>query len=231
VLGLLALSFDERRVLAWVPVLASLAAGAVVGGAVFELIPDALASGASRQLVAVGIAAGVAGFWFLERGLRWLANHRASSAPPASHPIVTLNVVGDLLHNGIDGVIIAAAFLATPAAGFIATLAIVLHEIPRELGSFGIFMHGGLSVRRAVVYNAVTGVAAMVGAALTLLVGTRAVGATRALLPIAAGTFLYLGASLVPGAILAAPSTPQRMKRLALAVLACAGTAAAAHLG
>jgi zinc and cadmium transporter len=231
-LGLLALVADEARVRAWVPFLASLASGAVVGGALFELIPEAIVRHAGRVTVVVGVLAGFVGFWVLEQVLHRVAQreHVRHSAPQ-HHPIVALNFIGDALHNAADGSIIAAAFLAAPMVGLIATLAIVLHEIPRELGSFGVFMHGGLSVRRAVWYNALTGVTAIASAGLTLLMSSRAAGAATALLPIAAGTFLYVGVSIAPRAIQAAPSTGDRLRRLALAVVGLAAAAAAARLG
>lgn len=231
-LGLLALVADEARVRSWVPFLASLASGAVVGGALCELIPEAIARHAGRATLIVGVMAGFIGFWALEQLLHRVAHREDvyySELP--HHPIVTLNFIGDVLHNAADGSIIAAAFLATPMVGLITTLAIVLHEIPRELGSFGVFMHGGLSVRRAVWYNALTGVTAIVSAAVTLLMSARTAGAATALLPIAAGTFLYVGMSIAPFAILAAPSTADRVRRLALAAVGLAATAAAARLG
>lgn len=233
-LGLLALSVDETRLRASVPVLASLAAGATIGAALFELLPDARARNASDATLVAGVAIGLGAFWLVERVLhRRSARVGRAGDGPATHPIVALNAVGDTLHNAIDGVIIAAAFLATPSAGFIATLAIVLHEIPRELGSFGVFLHGGLSVRRAVAYNALTAVSAIVGAVATILIGGRIVGATTVLLPIAAGTFLYIGGSIVATGIFngSSATTTQRLQRLALAAVACAGVGVAARVG
>lgn len=229
-LGLLALSVDATRVRTLVPVLASLASGAVIGGAIFELIPEAIARHARPVLVGIEVVAGFAAFWMLEHALRRAAARRAPSTAPHHHPVIALNLIGDGLHNAADGSIIAAAFLANSTVGLVTTLAIVLHEIPRELGSFGIFMHGGLSVRRAALYNGLTGVTAVVSAGITLLAGTRTTGVATVLLPIAAGTFLYIGASIAPGAIFAAPSRDQRIRRLLLALLALAGTAAAAQL-
>jgi zinc and cadmium transporter len=231
-IGLLALGTDEARVQSWVPFLTSLAAGAVVGGALFELIPEAIARHAGRFAITAGVAAGFVGFWVLEQVLHRSGGRDDTRAGSARHhPIVMLNFIGDALHNAADGSIIAAAFLATPTVGLVTTLAIVLHEIPRELGSFGVFMHGGLSVRRAVWYNGLTGVMAIASAAVTLLIGTRTTAAATTLLPIAAGTFLYVGASIAPRAIRTASSTADRVRRLALIAGALAATAAAAQLG
>ena len=214
------------------PLLASLAAGAVAGGALFELIPEAIARHAGPAVITTGVMAGFVGFWLLERGLhRAVQGNDDPHSRPRYHPIVALNFIGDVLHNAVDGSIIAAAFLTTPTIGVVTTLAIVLHEIPRELGSFGVFMHGGLSVRRAVWYNGLTGVAALASAAITLSVGARTADAATALLPVAAGTFLYIAVSVAPSAILAAPSGAHCARRLGLAAVALAATAVAARFG
>jgi zinc and cadmium transporter len=102
-----------------------------------------------------------------------------------------------VMHNTIDGVLIAASFLANPGLGIVATLAVSMHELPRELGSLGIFMHGGLTPIRAYSLNALTGAAALIGAGLMLLVGLRAHAVATALIPIAAGTFLYIAGALM----------------------------------
>ncbi len=235
-LGLLALSTDEARVRALVPLLTSVAAGALIGAATVDLIPEALARHVDPVVLVVAVAVGFAGFWLLEQAL-----HRAArisrgrpgdrEVPRRSQPIVALNFIGDALHNAADGAMIAAAFLAAPRVGVIATLAIVLHEIPRELGSFGIFLHGGLSVRRAAVYNGLTGVAALGGAALTLAIGMRVVSAATIMLPLAAGTFLYVAGSIVRTTLPTLPSARARQRWLVLAAGALLATAAASRLG
>jgi zinc and cadmium transporter len=102
----------------------------------------------------------------------------------------------DVLHNFLDGILIAATFLIRPELGLLTALAIGLHELPRELGTFGLFVHGGLTPRRAVLFNALTAVFAMAGAALTLLVGAAAEQIAVYALPFAAGTMLYIALSV-----------------------------------
>jgi zinc and cadmium transporter len=231
-LGLVALRADEARVQRSVPLLASLATGALVGGAVFDLIPEAIARHASAATVTIGAVGGFLGFWAFEQMLHHIERGRGSeNTARRRHPIVTLNFIGDALHNAADGAMIAAAFLSNPAVGMVTTLAIILHEIPRELGSFGVFVHGGVSVRRAVVYNGLTGLAAVASAGLTLAIGARVVGVATTALPIAAGTFLYIAVSITPRVIHGAPSIGDRVVRLALASGALIATAVAAHLG
>jgi zinc and cadmium transporter len=234
--GLLALGREEARVRALVPLLTSIAAGALIGAATLDLIPEALARHITPTALVVAVAVGFTGFWILEQALHRAA--RISSVRRGdrelrrrSQPIVALNFIGDALHNAADGAMIAAAFLAAPRVGVIATLAIVLHEVPRELGSFGIFLHGGLSVRRAAAYNGLTGIAALAGAAFTLAIGMRVVSAATIILPIAAGTFLYVAGSILRTALPALPSARARQRWLLLAGGAFLATAAASRLG
>ena len=196
-----------------VPVLIRLAIGALIGAVLFDLIPESLAAGQRPARIATELAVGLLGFGFLDQILDRLSSSRR---------IVWLNFTGDVLHNAVDGVLIAASFLATPSLGIVATLAVSLHELPRELGSLGIFIHGGLAPVRAYGLNALTGLAALAGAALTLLIGLRARGIATAMVPIAAGTFLYITATLLR-------STPR--PRLVDATWIAAGLAITAFAG
>jgi zinc and cadmium transporter len=171
-----------------VPVLVRLATGALIGAVLFDLIPEALAAGQRPSRVATSLVVGLLGFGLIDQVFDRLTSSRR---------IVWLNFTGDVLHNAVDGVLIAASFLANPSVGIIATLAVSLHEIPRELGSLGIFIHGGLAPARAYGLNALTGLAALGGAALTLVIGLRARGIATEMIPIAAGTFLYLAGALI----------------------------------
>ena len=134
--------------------------------------------------------------------------------------MTVLNVVGDTLHNVVDGMVIAASYLSgNPALGLATTVAVVLHEIPHELGDIGILVHGGVAPRSAVWVNCATGVGALLGATITLLVGAHVAGLTDALLPIAAGNFLYVAASdLIPE--LQGETTPRIAARQVAVVLA-----------
>jgi zinc and cadmium transporter len=190
------LAIDERQVRRAVPVMVQLAIGALLGAVVFDLIPDALAAGRPPRLVALGVIGGVLAFLIFDRLL-----HRRHASSGAA--LVTLNLTGDLVHNAVDGMLIAAGFLTNPTLGVVTTVAVSMHELPREMGSFGVFVHGGLSMRRAVAYNAVTGVAAFSGAILAMVAGTMVQGVATALLPVAAGTFVYLSVALFRSAVAA----------------------------
>jgi zinc and cadmium transporter len=171
-----------------VPIVVRLAIGALVGAVLFDLIPEALSSGQRPASVTLSLILGVIGFGLVDQLLHRLVSDRR---------IIWLNFTGDVLHNAVDGVLIAASFLANPSVGIVATLAVSMHELPRELGSLGIFMHGGLTPARAYGLNALTGLAALGGAGLTLLVGLRARPIAAAIVPVAAGTFLYIAGVLL----------------------------------
>jgi len=193
-LGFTALAVETSVVRRAVPALIRLAAGALVGAACFDLIPEALGAGRSPALVGGAVGAGFGVFLALDLGL-----HRSRVASDAARQtsLVRLNFIGDVVHNAVDGMLIAAGFMTDGSLGVLTTVAVALHELPREFGSFGIFLHGGLSVRRAIGYNALTGVSALAGAAITLAIGTRVRGAATTLLPLAAGAFLYLAVALL----------------------------------
>ena len=178
---------DPTAVRRAVPILVRLAIGALIGAVLFDLLPEALAAGQSAIRVAVSMALGLIGFGLLDQVFDRLSFDRR---------IVWLNFTGDILHNAVDGVLIAASFIANPSLGIVATLAVSMHELPRELGSLGIFIHSGLTPHRAYGLNALTGLAALAGAAVTLALGLKARGIATEVVPIAAGTFLYIAAAL-----------------------------------
>jgi zinc and cadmium transporter len=179
--------------------LISFAVGALLGGALLHLLPAALERLGSGPAVPLAFLGGFVGFFALERFL-WTHEHRRPRAVAgAARPVAVLSVIGDGLHNLLDGMVIAAAYAAAPAIGLATTVAVILHEIPQEVGDFGVLVHSGLPVRRAVLWNALSGATALLGALVMLVVGTQVAGAATALLPVAAGGFVYIAASdLVP---------------------------------
>lgn len=124
------------------------------------------------------------------------------SADAHATALVPLTFTGDALHNFVDGVLIAAGFLSGTSVGVLTLMAVALHELPRELGTFGILVHGGVPAMRAVRYNLATGIISLGGALLTLAVGaTLAASVAPYVLPLAAGTYLYIGAMVLRSAL------------------------------
>ncbi|MEO7997716.1 MAG: ZIP family metal transporter [Gemmatimonadaceae bacterium] len=117
-------------------------------------------------------------------------------ARKASAALIPLAFTGDAIHNLVDGMLIAAGFLTNPGFGFLTALAIGLHELPREVGTFGLFVHGGVHPMRAVAYNLVTALISFVGAAATLLIGSHMARLGENILPFAAGSYLYIAVAV-----------------------------------
>lgn len=197
--GLAALPVSSDRLKAALFVLVSLAAGAFFGNALIHLLPEAYqASGnpAGTGLVALG---GLFGFFVLEKFLRW--HHVHSSEGQELQPMGLMNLVADGVHNLIDGIAIGASYLAGPAVGVATTVAVILHEIPQEIGDFGVLLHAGFSKARALFFNFLTACTAVGGALAAVLVGIGEEGPaiTPALQALSAGMFLYIaGSDLVP---------------------------------
>jgi zinc and cadmium transporter len=177
--------------------LISFAAGALLGDAFLHLIPEIADSAAGLDgLASAGLLAGLLSFFVLEKILHW--HHAHLSHEEVLHPVAVSNLVGDGLHNFLDGAIVAGAFVASPSLGFATAVAVALHEIPQELGDFGILVHAGLAPRRALLLNFVTGLTAVAGMAATLtFVPLDTV--ERLLLPFSAGAFVYIASTdLIP---------------------------------
>lgn len=198
-LGLAGLLGAERRVQRSVPFLVSFAVGALLGGAVLHLLPEAVARLGMGPQLSFSFLAGFVAFFVLERFL-WLHSHESRDQEARRpRPVATLNLVGDGVHNLVDGMVIAASYQASPSVGVAATIAVFLHEVPQEIGDFGVLVHGGLPVRKAVAWNFLSGLTALVGVVLALTLGRWMEGLASLLLPFAAGSFLYIaGSDLIP---------------------------------
>ncbi|MCA9622017.1 MAG: ZIP family metal transporter [Myxococcales bacterium] len=174
--------------------LVAFAAGSLIGGALFHMLPAALRHMPTMTAL-LWVAVGFLLFFGLEQFLHWHHCHRADA--PCKRPLTYLILIGDGLHNFLGGLSIAGVFLMDVRLGFAAWLAAAAHEIPQELGDFAVLIHGGWSKRRALLFNLISGSTFLLG-------GLVAYAASRALpvawlVPLAAGNFLYIGASdLVP---------------------------------
>ena len=201
--GVATLSLDEARLRRLAAVLVSFAVGALLGDAFIHLLPEAFARPGDDLRVSLLVLAGMLLFFVVEKLLRHAhgpLHSQAHGSAVARPELAAINVVGDGVHNFIDGVLIAASWLAGPRLGLTTTLAVLLHEIPQELGDFGVLLQSGLRPRSAVLLNLASASVAILGAVTTLAVGSAAAtGVTAALVPVAAGGFVYIAsADLVP---------------------------------
>ena len=174
--------------------LVALAAGSMLGGALFHMIPAALLNLPVIQ-VSTYVALGFLMFFGLEQFLHWHHCHRAAAT--CRKPLTYLILLGDGLHNFLGGLSIAGVFLVDVRAGVAAWLAAAAHEVPQELGDFAALLHGGWTKKSALLFNFLSGLAFPAGALLAYMASSRF--DVRWLVPLAAGNFIYIGASdLVP---------------------------------
>ena len=183
------------------PLLVALAAGAMLGDTFLHLLPHAVMdAGGFTPMITWGVLGGLLGFFLVEGVLHW--HHHGEDVhehgPEGVHHLGWMNLIGDCLHNLIDGMLIAAAWFLSPEVGFATTVAVLLHEIPQEFGDFGVLLHAGFSPRKAILFNLISALFAVVGAVIVLIIGPDTHLAAY-LVPVAAGGFLYIAcADLVP---------------------------------
>ena len=174
--------------------LIAFAAGALLGDAFLHLLPEVAESGTGFDLTAsLSLLSGVIAFFILEKVLHW--HHAHFPREEHVHPVAVTNLVGDGLHNFIDGSIVAGSFLVSTRLGIATSVAVVLHEIPQELGDFAILVRAGLKPRRALALNLMTALAAIAGAVLTLLLASAVEGIERVVVPLTAGAFVYIAST------------------------------------
>lgn len=195
--GILLLSFREAIFRKCIPLFISIAVGALLGDAFIHLIPEALVDEHTTSMSLL-IIAGILLFFILEKFLHW-HHHGEDTEASHIHPVGRLVLVSDIIHNFLDGVIIAASFMVSVPVGLATTLAVVLHEIPQEVGDFAVLLHAGYTKRRAIFLNFLTALSAFFGAALFLMIGEYATPLTAYFIPLTAGGFIYIAvADLIP---------------------------------
>lgn len=173
-------------------------AGALLAAAFLSLLPEAV-EGSDIHAVALYVLGGFLAFFVLERLLGWFHHHESHHHEKAhgerNKTHQWLVIIGDTLHNAIDGVAIGAAFLVNPAAGIGTALAVAAHEIPQEIGDFSILLGKGMRARNVIIVNVLSALATVVTALATYLLGGAADFNPALLLAVAAGFFIYIAAS------------------------------------
>lgn len=196
----------------WVNSLVSYAIGALLGAAFLEILPEALKLSASVSVVSGAVLAGILLFFTLEKLLLWRHCHHdhceahdpvepAESIKPGDHGRSgSMIMVGNTFHNFVDGIIIAAAFLADVHLGMVTALAIIAHEIPQEVGDFMILLHSGYTKAQALLLNLVSSLATLLGGVLAYYALRSMQSVVPVLLALAASSMIYVAvADLIPG--------------------------------
>jgi zinc and cadmium transporter len=198
---LIAAAISLTLLSAWVPRMVSYAVGVLLAAAFLELIPQAVEQVRDAEPLFAVVLAGVLAFFLMEKAALWRHRHEASHAH-GGHGVQragALVIIGDGFHNFVDGVLIAAAFMADVHVGIIAAAAIVAHEIPQEIGDFMVLLRAGYSRGKALAFNLASSLASVVGG----LVGYFLLDAASAFVPyilaLAAASFIYVAvADLIP---------------------------------
>lgn len=180
------------------------AAGALLAAAFFDLLPEALAANGARDVL-IAVLGGFLFFFVLERSLSWFHHHHEEGGPSVGRRNASLIVVGDTIHNFIDGLAIGAAFLVSPATGIVTTIAIAAHEIPQEIGDFGLLIAKGMKRGRVLMVSLISAMFTVVGAVAVYGLGESLPISEPLLLGITAGFFIYIAASDIIPTIHAEP--------------------------
>ena len=195
-IGLATLPLKAERLKKVLLLLVSFAAGALLGDVFIHLLPELSEDGflLSYSFIILG---GIGFSFVVEKFIHWRHCHLPTTKEH-THPVAAMNLIGDGVHNFIDGVIIGASYLVSIPAGLATTLAVFLHEIPQEIGDFGVLLHAGYTRKKALLMNFLLALTSVLGAALVFFIGTLE-GIVPFLIAFAAGNFIYIaGSDLIP---------------------------------
>lgn len=194
-IGVITLAVREKFLKAILFSLVAFSAGALIGGAFLHLIPEAIEK-AGVDAVFIFVISGFVLFFLLEKYFYWRHCHDGICH---MHTFTYLNLIGDALHNFIDGLVIAGSFSISVQVGIFTTFLVIIHEIPQELGDFGVLIYGGFSKQKALFYNFLTALTAFGGAIAGYIISHKIQSFSYILLALTAGGFIYIAsADLVP---------------------------------
>lgn len=196
-IGVFTLSIKVEKLKKFLIFMLAFSAGVLLGDTFIHLFPEIAENGVALSS-SVMVLFGIVFFFVIEKFIHWRHCHMPITKEHV-HPFAYMNLVGDGLHNFIDGMIISASYMTNIPLGIATSLAVILHEIPQEIGDFGVLLHGGFSKARAVFFNFVTALTAVLGAVVALVLGNFVESISSFLLPLAAGGFIYIaGSDLIP---------------------------------
>lgn len=196
--GVFVIAVNEARLKSVLVFLVSFAVGGLFGDVFIHILPDVFENAPSRLSASFGILAGILLFFILEKFIYWRHCH-SGVCLVHDRPLAILNLVGDGLHNLVDGVMIGASYSVNVTLGLTTTLAVILHEIPQEIGDYAILLSCGLSRAKALFFNFLCALLSVAGTFLALSVGQKIHDFPMWVLPLTAGGFIYIaGSDLIP---------------------------------
>lgn len=194
-IGIFTLLLKEKLLNKILLILVSLSAGALMGGAFLHLIPEAVEKSQGTDIF-LFVLVGFILFFVIEKVLHWRHCHKGKCDVHTFH---YMNLVGDTIHNFIDGLILAASFVTSVELGLTTTIAIAAHEIPQEIGDFGVLIYGGFKKKKAIILNFIVALTIVIGGLIGYFISKSVGSAVTFLLPFAAGGFIYIAATdLIP---------------------------------
>jgi len=197
-IGALALVLKRDLLNKSIFIFVSLAVGALLGDVFIHIIPEAYEKMNDTTIISFLLIGGILIFFILEKFIHW-HHHTLEHAEEHHHQMGKMILFGDGVHNFIDGLIIASSYMVSLEVGMATTIAVVLHEIPQEIGNFGVLIHAGYKAKKALWYNFLSALTAVIGAIVALILGSVAEDFAVILLPITAGGFIYIALSdLIP---------------------------------
>ncbi len=196
--GVFALSISNKLLDKFLIYMISFSTGALFGDAFIHLLPEVVEQYGFTVNVSIFILSGIMFSFIIEKFIHWRHCHHPTTHNHP-HPFALMNLVGDVVHNLIDGLIIGASYLISIPVGVATTVAVVLHEIPQEIGDFSVLVHGGFSKKKALLLNFLTALVSFVGLFIAFYLGNATENMTMFLVPFAAGNFIYIaGSDLIP---------------------------------
>ena len=205
IIGILTIGIDDKKLNKAILLLVALSAGGLLGGAFLHLLPEAVHESEALPATIVGdhgiyifliVIGGYLLFFLIEKILDWHHCHNVEEEHICEfHSFKWLNLIGDGVHNFLDGLIIAASFLASWQLGIITTIAVISHELPQEIGDYGVLVYGGFSKKKALYLNFLTAVTAVLGGIIGFFIVDTIEIIRPFLLAFAAGGFIYIAAS------------------------------------
>lgn len=198
-IGVFTIGLNKELLSKIVLYLVSFSAGSLFGGAFLHLLPEAVEEFGFGAEISLYLLSGIAVFFIIEKTIHWHHCHGFPSGKCELKSFGYMNLIGDGVHNFIDGMIIAGSFIASTTLGIATTLAVIFHEIPQEIGDFGVLIHSGFTRKKALMMNFLSALTALLGAIAVVLVSSLTENILVFLLPFAAGNFIYIaGSDLIP---------------------------------
>lgn len=196
--GVVALAIKQQTLKKIIQFMVAFSVGALIGNAFLHLLPESIEISNNFNQIAVSIFIGILAFFVLEKILRWRHCHDISCHQHSRH-IGVINLVGDGFHNLIDGILIGSSFAVSVPLGIATSIAVLVHEIPQELGDFSVIVHSGFTVKKALIWNFLSGSLAIFSAIIAFFVGQHTENFITFMIPFTIGTFIYIAMSdLIP---------------------------------